>query len=132
MIGFDLKFLVAKAAELGIQLRLGRGGRRASVRERAGGTGDFASVPGRAVLDGPMVMRAAFYNFPDFRLESVARELLGRGKLIHESEADQKIAEIERLFREDRSQLARYNLKDCELVSEIFQHAGLIELWKRP
>ncbi len=131
VIGFDLKFLVAKATELGVPLRLGRGGRRANVRERAGGTGDFASVPGRAVLDGPMVMRAAFYNFPDFRLESVARELLGRGKLIHESEAEQKIAEIERLYRDDRPQLARYNLEDCELVSEIFQHAGLIELWKR-
>ncbi|MEQ9365036.1 MAG: DNA polymerase II, partial [Leptospirales bacterium] len=82
-------------------------------------------------LDGPMVMRAAFYNFPDFRLESVARSLLGRGKLIHESEAAQKIAEIDRQFREDRPQLARYNLEDCELVSEIFQYAGLIELWKR-
>ncbi|MCR9142586.1 MAG: DNA polymerase II [bacterium] len=131
VIGFDLKFLVAKAAALGLPLRLGRNGRLAKVRERAGGAGDFASVPGRAVLDGPMVMRAAFYNFPDFRLESVARSLLGRGKLIHESEAEQKIAEIDRQFREDRPQLARYNLEDCELVSEIFQHAGLIDLWKR-
>lgn len=131
VIGFDLKFLAAKAAALGVPLRLGRGGRVASVRERTGGTGDFANVPGRAVLDGPMVMRAAFYNFPDFRLESVARSLLGRGKLIHESEADKKIAEIDRLFREDRPQLARYNLEDCELVSDIFTHAGLIDLWKR-
>jgi DNA polymerase-2 len=38
------------------------------------------------------------------------------------------VEEIERLFKEDKAQLAEYNLKDAELVTNIFKKAGLIEL----
>jgi len=77
------------------------------------------------VLDGIDTMRAAFWNFEDFSLEAVANELLGRGKLIQP--AADKVAEIKRLYRESPYELCAYNLEDCRLVREIFDHARLID-----
>ncbi len=126
IVGFDLDFLERKCRELGMTLRLGRGGRAARLREQARG-GPVAEVPGRIVIDGPMALRTAFYSFPDYRLETVARVLLGKGKII--SPDQDKIAEIERLFQEDKAALARYNLEDCILVSRIFERTGLLEMY---
>jgi DNA polymerase-2 len=38
-----------------------------------------------------------------------------------------KVAEITRLFREDKHQLAMYNLEDCRLVLDIFEHTKLFD-----
>ena len=67
---------------------------------------------------------AAFYNFESFSLENVARQLLGEGKLLHGSDRG---VEIGRLFEEDKTRLADYNLRDCELVSEIFAATDLLD-----
>lgn len=127
VIGFDLRFLAEKCRRLGLPFLAGRTEREASVRQRKRG-GDQASVPGRVVLDGPMTLRGAFYSFEDMRLESAARELLGRGKLIQEQDGRAKIQEIDRLFREDKPALARYNLEDCILVTDIFAKTELLAL----
>ena len=34
-------------------------------------------MPGRVILDGIELLRAAFYRFESFALDNVARELLG-------------------------------------------------------
>jgi DNA polymerase-2 len=86
-------------------------------------------IPGRVVLDGIDTLRAATYNFPSFALDAVARELLGRGKLIQDHEkADPlyKAKQIRRQFHDNKPQLAAYNLEDCQLVWDIFEHAELI------
>lgn len=127
VVGFDLRFLEQKCRQYGLPFALGRAGLIADIRERSGG--DRASLPGRVVLDGPMTLRGAFYNFEDLSLETVSRELLGEGKLI--GGAEDKIAEIERRYREAPLELARYNLRDAELVQEIFQKTELIELSMR-
>ncbi|MDZ7684083.1 MAG: DNA polymerase II [Gammaproteobacteria bacterium] len=57
-------------------------------------------------------------------LESVARELLGRGKLV--PDLDARATEIQHMYRTDKPGLAEYNLEDCRLVSEIFEYADLI------
>jgi DNA polymerase-2 len=96
-----------------------------SLRSRKGG-GYFASVYGRVVIDGPQSLRSSFFTFEDYKLETVAQELLQEGKTITPDE--NKIAEIERLFVEDKVKLAEYNLQDAVLVTEIFKKSGLIEL----
>ncbi len=125
VVAFDLTFLEAKAARLGVPFCLGRGARTARVRQGRNG-GFFAHVPGRVVLDGPVLLRGSFYSFEDYSLESVSRSLLGEGKAI--SKIHDRGMEIERMFREDKEALARYNLQDARLVSRIFQKTGLIEL----
>lgn len=126
VVGFDLKFLQARCDAHGIALALGRAAD--SVRWRTSNTGaerDYALVPGRVVLDGIEMLRTATWSFESFSLEFVARELLGRGKLVED--VDARAVEIQEMFRTDKARLADYNLEDCVLVAEIFETTRLIE-----
>ncbi len=125
VIGFDLTYLDNRCRDLGIGFDLARAGGRVSIRQRKP-SGHFISVTGRVVIDGPSMLRASFFNFEDFKLETVAQELLGTGKTITPDE--NKIEEIDRLFKEDKTALAEYNLQDAILVTDIFRKTGLIEL----
>ncbi len=125
VIGFDLLFLDNKCRELGISLDIARANGRVSIRQRKP-SGHFISVTGRVVIDGPTMLRASFFSFEDFKLETVAQELLGVGKTITPDE--NKIEEIDRLFKEDKTSLAEYNLQDAVLVTDIFSKTGLIVL----
>jgi DNA polymerase-2 len=125
VINFDTWFLQRLARQLGTRLALGRGGASAHWRELDDdGERRAVQLPGRVVLDGIELLRAAFYRFESFSLENVSRELLGEGKLLHGSDRGD---EITRLFQEDKTRLADYNLKDCELVSEIFAATSLTD-----
>ncbi len=118
VIEFDLAFMEKKCRDFGIPFRMGRGGERAKILpSQRRGQPSLARVPGRLVLDGIDVLRAGFWSFDRFGLEYVANELLGRGKLIQGEE--NKLEEIQRMFREDKPQLAAYNLEDCRLVLDI-------------
>ena len=70
-------------------------------------------------------MRSATWSFESFSLENVAQTLLGEGKDI--STPYQRMDEINRMFAEDKPALARYNLKDCELVTRIFAKTELLK-----
>ena len=123
---FDLEFLENKCQALSLSLDLGRGGERATVLRPQGPSGTHvARIPGRVVLDGIDVLRAAFWSFENFELETVAQSLLGRGKSL-EATSD-KVAEISRLHREDKRRLVAYNLDDCRLVRDIFAKAQLVD-----
>ena len=124
VIGFDLMFLERKCSELGIPFGLARGGGEVILVEKPG-AGYFATVPGRLVVDGPPMLRAAGYSFPNFKLETVAQDILETGKLI--ASDSNKIAEIERQFKNDKPALARYNLEDCVLVTQIFEKVGMVD-----
>jgi len=125
VINFDTRYLERVAEHLGARLLLGRDRRAGHWRELDDDGQRFnVHFPGRVVLDGIDLLRAAFYNFESFSLENVARELLGEGKLLHGGDRG---GEITRLFLEDKTRLAEYNLKDCELVSDIFAHTSLLD-----
>ncbi len=82
------------------------------------------AAAGRLIIDGIEALRSATWSFPSFSLEYVAQELLGEGKAI--DNPYQRMAEIDRRFAEDKPALARYNLKDCELVTRIFAKTELL------
>ncbi len=125
LINFDLDYLARRCRRYRIPFLLGRGGESAAILQpQQDGQQCIASIPGRVALDGIDNLRSAFFSFESFELGQVARQLLGRGKLIEGSEG--KVEEILRQFREDRPALATYNLEDCRLVEEIFQHTDLI------
>ena len=124
VIGFDLMFLEKKCREYNISFKIGRGDFPVTLRKMKSGR-FFADISGRVVMDGPVILRSAFYTFEDYRLETVAQELLGGGKTIAETG---KVFEIERLFTDDKIKLAEYNLNDAVLVSDIFKKTGLIDL----
>lgn len=125
VIGFDFKFLEKKANQYGIHLTMGRENDRLNIFERNGAS--FASMKGRIVLDGPWAFKANFFSFSNFKLDTVAHEVLGVGKDI-EATGMEKVAEIERRYKEDRTALARYNLMDAVLVNQILLKTGLFNL----
>jgi len=125
VVNFDTWYLQRVADKLGRRLVLGRDRRAVHWRELDDdGERRTAQCPGRVILDGIELLRAAFYRFESFSLDNVARELLGEGKLLHGSGRGE---EIGRLFQQDKTRLADYNLKDCELVSEIFEHTAMLD-----
>ena len=125
LVQFDLRVLREQAQRHQVPLRLGRGGEEMGWREHGNGRNHFfASVAGRLVIDGIEALRSATWSFPSFSLESVAQTLLGEGKAI--DTPYQRMDEINRMFAEDKPALARYNLKDCELVTRIFAKTELL------
>jgi DNA polymerase-2 len=125
VIGFDLMFLEKKCLHNNLELTIGRSGDVIKLEQRSGGF--FAKMQGRVVLDGPPTLRASFYSFKNFKLETVAQEVLGSGKDISEGGSD-KVEEIERRFKEDKLALAKYNLMDCTLVLDIFDKLRILDL----
>lgn len=125
VINFDLWFLQRLADKLSMRLPLGRGRRQAHWRDLDDeGERKTVQLPGRVVLDGIETLRTATYRFESFSLENVSRELLGSGKLLKGGQRGEQIGE---LFNTDKNALAEYNLRDCELVWQIFEHTGLLE-----
>lgn len=125
VVNFDTWYLQRIAEHSKMRLTLGRDGRSVHWRDLDDdGQRKTVQMPGRVVIDGIELLRAAFYRFESFSLENVSRELLGKGKLLHGSDRGGEISE---LFAHDKTRLAQYNLKDCELVSDIFAKTGLID-----
>ncbi len=126
LVQFDLWFLQKRCEALKVVFALGRGNEavrwRTDSRSRSR---NYALVPGRVILDGIELLRTATYTFESFALDFVARELLGRGKLV--DDVDARASEIQDMYITDKKALALYNLEDCVLVHEIFEITHLIE-----
>lgn len=126
VVNFDLRCLQNFCDRIKIPFKLGRN-REAIGWRKARDSIDryYALVPGRAVLDGIELMRTATYQFENFSLEHVSRQLLDRGKLVED--VDLRGEEITTLFNTDKAALGRYNLEDCRLVWDIFEKESLID-----
>jgi DNA polymerase-2 len=125
LVQFDLRVLNRHAERYQVPLRFGRDGSAMEWREHGGRQGHFfAAAAGRLIIDGIEALKSATWSFPSFSLEHVAQTLLGEGKSI--DNPYQRMAEIDRRFAEDKPALARYNLKDCELVTRIFAKTDLL------
>nr|MDT0251994.1 3'-5' exonuclease [Endozoicomonas sp.] len=80
VINFDFRLLLKRAALYRMPLKLGRGRQAGRWRERSTEPGQgYVSIPGRMVIDGIDALKSATWQFDSFSLESVARELLGKG-----------------------------------------------------
>lgn len=125
VVQFDLRMLQKHAERYRIPLRLGRDNSELEWREHGFKNGVFfAQAKGRLIIDGIEALKSAFWNFSSFSLETVAQELLGEGKSI--DNPWDRMDEIDRRFAEDKPALATYNLKDCELVTQIFHKTEIM------
>jgi len=126
IVNFDLNFIERKCRSHGLPFDMGRGNDTAVILQPGNpGQPRMARLPGRAVLDGIDLLKAGFWAFDSFSLDNVAHELLGEGKLI--ASDDDKVKQINERFRNDKAALADYNIKDCQLVNDIFIKADLVE-----
>jgi DNA polymerase-2 len=124
VVQFDLRVLHQHAEKYGVPLLLGRDGSPMEWREHGGKQHFFAACAGRLIIDGIEALKSATWSFSSFSLEHVSQTLLGEGKSI--DNPYQRMAEIDRRFAQDKPALARYNLKDCELVTRIFAKTELL------
>ena len=124
LVQFDLRILQQHAEQYRIPLRLGRDGSVMEWRKHNRQDHYFAGIAGRLVIDGIEALKSATWNFASFSLEFVSQTLLGEGKA--SDNPYQRMDEIQRRFDEDKPALAKYNLKDCELVTRIFAKTELI------
>jgi DNA polymerase-2 len=129
-IQFDMEFMQRKCEELNVPFILGRNQQAVSWRhDQSRVSRSYVHVPGRCIIDGIEMLRQAQYHFDSFALDAVAAELLERHKLIT-GEINVYAGydhEIEYLFDQDKPALAAYNLEDCILVADIFQHTKLMD-----
>ena len=125
VIDFDFRLLHQRAQWHNLKLRIGRAGRYSTFRSSSQTQQGFVTIPGRVVMDGIDTLKTATYHFRSWSLESVAQTLLGEGKQIHN--VHDRMAEINHMFRYDKTALARYNLQDCVLVNRIFAQTHLLD-----
>jgi DNA polymerase-2 len=127
VVDFDLRVLARRCQSSGVRFAIGRTPEPPRfLRDASFSRSSRVEVPGRMVLDGIDLVREAL-RLPDYRLETVARSVLGRGKKIDGAARD-AAAEITRMFREDPAALVAYNLEDARLVPEILEREGLLAL----
>lgn len=129
VIDFDLRVLVERFRKLRLHCRLGRTRDETYVRKGERFGGSTAVVHGRQVVDAMHLIRRSTRRFSDYRLGTVAEEVLGRGKLLTgEGTSGSTVEAIERARREDRELFASYCLEDSRLVRDILCEEGLLEL----
>jgi DNA polymerase II len=134
VVDFDFRVLWRRFAALGVPFDIGRSDTAASFLDRVDNDGVTrwnrakAIVPGRQVLDGLWLARMAGMGLEDYRLETVAQSVLGRGKRIDELPGETRTASVERLYRTDPQSLCAYCLEDTRLALEILQKEGLLDL----
>jgi DNA polymerase II len=126
VINFDFRLLHQRAAKYGMTLRLGRD--HSAMRWRDSATEKnqgFVTIEGRVVIDGIAALKAEAYSFPSFSLQAMAEHFLGKSKLTED--VDNRMDTINHDFKHNKVKLAKYNLQDCVLVTEIFEQAKLLE-----
>jgi DNA polymerase-2 len=124
LIGFDLRVLETRAQAHSLSLKLGRDRAPMTVEKGLNGRW-FARISGRVAVDGIEALKGATWHFNRFSLEYVAQALLGRGKAI--DDPYDRGEKIQTMYASDRSSLAKYNLEDCRLVTEIFEKTAVVE-----
>ncbi|RYD72606.1 MAG: DNA polymerase II, partial [Sphingobacteriales bacterium] len=123
VVQFDLWVLETLCKKLGINFAIGRADQSAHWRQEEGDGRRYIVIPGRVALDGIELLKAANFHYESYSLQYVSEAILGSGKLLHGSGRGEDIA---RLFAEDKQSLAEYNLRDCELVWDIFIQKKLL------
>lgn len=123
VVQFDLWVLETLCQNENIAFELGRAKQTVHWRQDESDGRRYAVIPGRVALDGIELLKAANYRFESYSLQFVSEQLLDKGKLLQGSGRGHDIA---RLFAEDKLALADYNLRDCELVWDIFEQKKLL------
>ncbi|OHD23454.1 MAG: hypothetical protein A2Y38_10175, partial [Spirochaetes bacterium GWB1_59_5] len=127
VVDFDLARLVERAEAHGMGFDVGRSSDGAKILPGGRGRTATAIIPGRQVIDAMRVARSGPERYEDYTLETVARSVLGRGKGTALKGAA-KLAELDRMYRDDTDAFAAYAAEDASLVLELLAETGLFAL----
>ena len=128
VIDFDLKVLRDRYQANHIPFIIGRSKDTCYYRKGSSWGGSRVTIFGRQVLDAMHLLRNTQAQFDDYRLETVAQAILGRGKLLAADDEADIVTKIETAYDEDRVLFATYCLEDARLVIDILARVDLIRL----
>ncbi|MBN1685504.1 MAG: hypothetical protein JW852_02570, partial [Spirochaetales bacterium] len=132
VIEFDFAVLFGRFKHHGLPFTIGRSDDPGNFLPGSRGQSSAVIIPGRQVIDGMRTVRNGPVRFDDNRLETVAQEVLGTGKVSFTEEQNlegrRKIEALLETYRNDPATFCRYNLKDAELVIDILEKTGLMDL----
>ncbi len=131
VIDFDFNIIARRIKYHDLPFQMGRSQIPASFLPGERGRYHTIIVPGRQVLDAVRLVRAAPERFSDYTLETVAFNVLGRGKRLIQDKNESAVQAITRLYREDPLSLCLYCMEDARLVIDILEKTGLIDLTLR-
>jgi DNA polymerase-2 len=127
VISFDMAVILGRMEALGVAGDFGRSRESARFLPGSGDMPDHCEVPGRGVIDSMRLQRMHPAHFESYSLESVAGEVLGRGKS-EQFSRDGKMEALDRLWEDDPERFLFYCLEDSRLVIDILAETGLMEL----
>jgi len=128
LVDFDLPVLERRFRASGLPFNLGRSNDDSWYREGDVWGGSRMVVYGRQVLDAMHLSRACLARFDDYRLDTVARAILGRGKTLSAGQEEDHADVILKTYEGDRAAFCEYCLEDSRLVRDILEAEGLIQL----
>lgn len=131
VIDLDLKVLQARFDAHGLPFNLGRTQDASLYQQSKIWGGSRMVVYGRQILDALHLMRATLQRYDDWRLGTVARAVLGRGKTLEPEDEETMPEAIVHAYEQDRAAFCAYCLEDSRLVWDILAKEGLIALTVR-
>ena len=131
VIDFDLPVLARRFNAHKMDFNLGRSKEGSRYLEGETWGRSRMLVYGRQVLDALHLVRSSMLRFEDFRLDTVAKAILGRGKTLEAVGEEDMPEVIEQAYRENREAFCEYCLEDSRLVQDILKAKGLIQLTLR-
>jgi len=125
-IDFDLRILRDKAKKHKVNFDFSRDGKGVDLRiMKSFFKVSSAKAGGIMIIDGIQLLRDAYIDLEDYKLETAAQQFLKKGKLIKGS-ARGKV--IEKYYEDEPEKLLEYNLNDARLVYEILQKSKALDI----
>jgi len=126
VIDFDMAVLEKRLKAYSIPFIISRSGEPCRLRIQHDFFRDSSvGCDGRIVFDGISLLKQAFLQYQDYKLDTVAGEVLGEHKIQLEEDFWERFPEI---VKKEPERVAEYNLKDSVLVIKILKKLKLIEL----
>lgn len=133
VIDFDFKVMRDRMKEHSIEFKFSKFDGECKLRIYEDFFKDSTLIcSGVLILDIIQLLKTNFISFEDYKLNTVAKEVLGEEKVNIDDEDDegfeQKVHAIENLYYQNPVKLVEYNFKDSVLVSKIMSKLSLLDL----
>lgn len=125
-IDFDLQIIEKISKQYKIDFNIGRDNENSHLRIESSFLKDSkANANGRVVLDGIALVKSSFIELENYKLNTAAKEILGKEKV---NTSDDRIQFIEDSYQHDVETFVKYNLMDSILVHEILHKSKVFDL----
>ncbi len=126
VIDFDFRTIIERCKEHKIEFKINNFGFESKSRF----VKDFfressITTPGTLIIDIITLIRINNIRFKDYKLDTVAKEVLGNGKTTNFKDKEK---EIKKLYETDLSRLIEYNFNDSLLAAKIVEKLNLLRL----